>query len=269
MKYFLFLILVLNLQAEVSFQEAFFKRWFSTTQQTEVNKEFLKNPQHATPGAWLSLMKISFYQKGTYSLKSDCLFYRAPTEEKSAAFKVTTSLSSIPCQKQIFKKPLAQYEPIRDFSLKQEKELMLVSWVQTNQKKTFYFPYPNLVSSAAVILGFPENPIPLIDVGLGKKTDRYSHGTAILCHSVTDDCQEIIPNKCQHCRWSWYEVMGSACIRVNNKYCGPSYCGQSGEPACLNTTFSQASDYCVFESSAGYCYEGLTVYCEGGLLVCR
>lgn len=67
---------------------------------------------------------------------------------------------------------------------------------------------------------------------LGKLSDRFSNGSAIRCHQVTKDCENVGENRCDQCRYGWYEVVDFQCPQGGSKFCGQNHCGEKNEPAC-------------------------------------
>jgi hypothetical protein len=99
---------------------------------------------------------------------------------------------------------------------------------------------------------------------IGKLSDRFSNGSAIRCHHVTKDCESIGENRCDQCRYGWYEVVDFQCSQGGSKFCGQNHCGEKNEPACPRGV------KVVYEDEAGICQNDLEpVLNADKILVCQ
>lgn len=99
---------------------------------------------------------------------------------------------------------------------------------------------------------------------IGKLSDRFSNGSAIRCHQVTKDCENVGENRCDQCRYGWYEVVDFQCPQGGSKFCGQNHCGEKNEPACPR------GNKVVYEDEAGICQNDLEpVLNADKILVCQ
>lgn len=107
---------------------------------------------------------------------------------------------------------------------------------------------------------------------LGSLTDSYLEKTAVRCHQVNSECEDILINECHRCRYGYYEVVDHLCPQGGSKFCAPNTCGKKGEPACLRGVKhlqQEISVLCFVDSPAGFCEEGLVPHCdENQILIC-
>ncbi len=107
---------------------------------------------------------------------------------------------------------------------------------------------------------------------LGTLSDSYLEKTAVRCHQVNTDCEDVKANECESCRYGYYEVVDHLCPQGGSKFCAPNKCGLKGEPACLRGIKhiqQEISTLCFADSPAGFCEEGLVPHCdENQILIC-
>jgi uncharacterized protein YlbG (UPF0298 family) len=107
----------------------------------------------------------------------------------------------------------------------------------------------------------------------GSWEDTFLNRTSKICHFVNDQCDELLPFKCDECRYGWYEVEGDKCPTMNTKYCGVNNCGSKGNPACLRGTSyltgQKIKRGCYINSKSVFCNDGLLVTCgDNNVLIC-
>ena len=68
---------------------------------------------------------------------------------------------------------------------------------------------------------------------LGSKFDRFSNNTSLICLNIDQKCNIVGENRCEQCRFGWFEVVNKNCPIRGNRYCGINHCGEKNEPACL------------------------------------
>ena len=95
----------------------------------------------------------------------------------------------------------------------------------------------------------------------------------VRCHEVDDECRTVGTYECHRCRFGFFETVESDCKTERTKYCGINRCGEAGMPACPRGRVlleEIGGDYCGQNSPAGFCQEGLSIFCdERNKLVCR
>ena len=99
---------------------------------------------------------------------------------------------------------------------------------------------------------------------LGKLGDRVSRGSAIRCQQVDKNCQTVGDDRCDDCRYGWYQVVDYNCPQGGSKFCGQNHCGEKNEPACPRGT------KVVGGEDAGICQSDLTAVMNADhILICQ
>jgi hypothetical protein len=111
------------------------------------------------------------------------------------------------------------------------------------------------------------------DFRIGRDHLKYPDGNAVKCETWSDHCQRVGPSLCGQCQWGWYEVVGGKCLKFNDRYCGQSYCGQLGWPACFKGKESYKlvsyKGHCRHSKARSFCQDGLEKVCDGdGVVIC-
>ncbi len=125
-------------------------------------------------------------------------------------------------------------------------------------------------SSSGLIPGFniidPNQKIKL----LGDYNDNYSERTAVICHDVDENCQNISNFECHKCKYGWFETVRGQCPQGGPKFCGINHCGERNQVACpVGLKVIKDNQACFNGSKAGYCGPGLNTVCdENKILVC-
>lgn len=225
--------------------------------------------------SWQTLFAV-VYPDRRLQLHKDCVFYRVPGES-SGVFKIKTVDFDEGCEK--YQETAGDTEIINlkalQFSYGNE---LSVNFTFTDFRtfkwniplmNRFKSPVPTALTSSAqyrapkIILLAPER-LP------GKKKQPETRKRGELCHSISDDCQELSPSTCGQCAEGWYEVTNGC--PIGPKYCGSSMCGLKGQPACRRGIKWQKVDKkfeCRIDSSFAFCSPGLTIQCEGSRAFCH
>lgn len=240
--------------------------------------EVLRDPV----GAWLTLLEID---------SKYCLFYHTPLNEKSGTLRLNHKTQS-ECKESFNEKVIIELDevrnlkfvelPARDRKLKAHQE-----WeVQGEYKGNFFSWRPYAFNlSPPEEKGEPKKLSAFLDRGLkmipeynqakkGSYSKRYADGETGFCHRVNENCEDVQEFSCLNCRYGHYEVVDYQCPQGGSKICGPSRCGQRGEPACprgVKHLQKEKSEVVICEkaSNAGFCEEGLVTHCdEDNVLIC-
>ena len=211
--------------------------------------------------------------------KSDsfCFIYKTPFPSKNKKGVIQWVQVDEESDCQAFKKlqvieSLEGIEKLK-FSINQkDKQLFLdISFSHNTTLITKSFPLLNnsKVKRKKINFYYPSITKELI----GSSEDNYKDKTSKLCHKVDRDCKNIISNKCDLCRYGYFEVIDHYCPQGGSKHCGVSHCGEKGQPACLvgfemvNDKFKQKP--CQELNPAGYCLPGLNTFCDqNNVLIC-
>ena len=87
-----------------------------------------------------------------------------------------------------------------------------------------------------------------------------------LCHDFNEQCEEVIPFRCDLCRDGWFEVIGPSCPLGRKRFCGEDICGRKGKTACPRGFRYQVAKKkkwpCKAPPTAVFCEDGLEVTCN-------
>jgi len=233
-------------------------------------------------GTWLWLMQID----------SDyCLFYRTPLNERRPGMLRLNRRPEPGCREAFTENIIVELDEIQNLSFveishRRRKLGPRQEWDIKGEHGGVAFIwkiFSPLVTNESVkapkkLSSFSSRTIKPIEAYLkprkGEFKKRYSDGEVTFCHQVNESCESVTPFTCQSCRYGWYEVVDHDCPLGGSKICGPSRCGQRGEPACprgLDHIKKKRSEIVVCEkgSTAGFCEEGLETHCdENQVLIC-
>lgn len=232
-------------------------------------------------GTWLWLMEID---------SRYCLFYRTPLGEKLGELRLNERPEA-GCREAFRENVVVALEDVQalnfiELNHRERKLGPRQEWVIEGEHQAQEFRWkifaplvagekgqaPKKLSSFAARTIGPDSVYDKPRKGEYRK--RYSDGEALFCHRVDENCEDVESFSCQSCRYGWYEVVDYSCPQGGSKICGPSRCGQRGEPACprgLKHISQERSEIVVCEkdSKAGFCEQGLETHCdENNVLIC-
>ena len=234
------------------------------------------------PFAWRALL----------STAKVCLWQRALVNENASGLRLTSG----PCTDDYDSKIISEATNIISLKASFDRELRF-RYRESEQEKTQTISLLNLAKiilssgdvleledrkekfssmastrSGSSLRAYSENPNNSEQDLLGSLTDSYLEKTAVRCHQVNSDCEEVKANECQRCRYGYYEVVDHLCPQGGSKFCAPNKCGRKGEPACLRGIKhiqQEISTLCFADSPAGFCEAGLVPHCdENQILIC-
>ena len=202
------------------------------------------------PGFEQLVMELKIPQKGGLTHKTHCVYYLVPYKEKISNFKVQELKDVDSCPENSDKGiTFVSIDGINNLKITFINFKVVMSFQFGKDKKQIEIPLPNIeaglihqkysslkemrLMSGLKFLRLDENSFDFASNRyLGKLSDRFSRGTAIRCHQVNKDCETIGENRCEECRYGWYEVVDFQCAQGGSKFCGQNHCGEKNEPAC-------------------------------------
>ena len=202
-----------------------------------------------------------------------CLFYKTPYKgdgeirmgrDCSNAYSNPVLFSGV----KKFKVEYENFRTVLEFQTHQRHRLEYIHFnVQRDRPfKRYDSPVNQSYRTGLLMGGWP------LETGKkGKVGDNYKNGSALLCHQVGQDCQDIVEYSCDRCRFGFFEVVDFKCPQGGSKYCGRGRCGEVGQPACLRGygVNQVAESVCVENWNAGFCRQGLRRICDSrGVLIC-
>ena len=195
-------------------------------------------------------MSLTIPNEGGLADKIHCLYYQVPYKEKVGRIRVQETKNQSECpdvpNENIF---FVSLDKIDNFKISTSGHKIRMNFDYQKIKTEILIPTPNIESglihekyraltekrliSGLRLLRLNEDSFDFAsNKYLGQLSDRFSRGTAIRCHQVNVDCKTIGENRCEQCRYGWYEVVDFQCPQGGSKFCGQNHCGEKNEPAC-------------------------------------
>ncbi len=209
------------------------------------------------PGVEQLILTLEILQSGGNGLKQHCVYYRVPYKTNPGLLKIIElkNLSACPdtapdltpesTPDTIF----ASLENIVDLSMRFKNFKLEMTFIQDKIKRLIEIPMMNIESGlihkkhssltenrlydGMRLLRLTDDSFDYAsNRSLGKLSDRFGNGNAIRCHQVNKNCEDVGENRCDDCRYGWYEVVDFQCNQGGSKFCGQNHCGEKNEPAC-------------------------------------
>lgn len=233
------------------------------------------------PGVDLLVLGLELPEEGGLSNKKHCVYYLVPYKKSPGQLKITEMKSVEPCPEVAAEKNWLKLDQVNDLSISVVNFKMILAFIQNQKKKQIEIPLPNLQEGVVhnkyssikekrlfdgmKYLRLTEDSFDYASNRyLGKLADRFGQGSAIRCHHVNKNCETIGENRCDDCRYGWYEVVDYQCPQGGSKFCGQNHCGEKNEPACLRGT------QVVDQDEQGICQNDLEpVLNADKILVCQ
>ncbi len=237
------------------------------------NNEVIEKPQNS----WQQLFGI-VYLNGRMNLRKDCVFYKTPGDELGI-LKIKTMDPKDNCssalmaagnweKKQIKALQYTLLDNSLTFHLTMEK-YKIDTWSINFINKGHKLEVKPSMSSAEFKT---KKVLYLAPDSLGNIVPYKSSYSSekVICHNISESCEELSPSTCSECSDGWYEIPNGC--KQGPKYCGTIECGRKDAPACRRGLKYQRVRKvfdCTTDSSFAYCAKGLRVQCEGKLAYCR
>ena len=202
------------------------------------------------PGFEQLVMEFVIPQKGGLSLKTHCVYYQVPYKEKISSFKVMeiNAVDSCPETSEIGKQYIS-ISGLNKMKVTFKNFKLTLDFYKGSNKHKIEIVMPNIeagvvhekyrsikekkLMSGLKFLRLDEDSFDFAsNKYLGKLSDRFSRGSAIRCQQVNKDCETVGENRCEECRYGWFEVVDFQCAGGGSKFCGQNHCGEKNEPAC-------------------------------------
>jgi hypothetical protein len=209
------------------------------------NGEIMLRP----PGVEQLIFGLTIPNVGGLSKKQHCLYYQIPYKEKPGRLTVNELKNDACPEVSNDEHVYVRLENIKNLKVTFANFKMKLEFDQGKTKNKIEVPMPNveqglvhekyqplkekrLISGMRFLRLSDESFDFTNNKYLGKLTDRFSNGNAIRCHQVNKDCETVGENRCEECRYGWYEVVDFQCPQGGSKFCGQNHCGEKNEPAC-------------------------------------
>lgn len=288
MKYIIYILISLLLQGCFNLSDnanlneieiKIYNEWLYTfkIQDLKVSNEVITRP----PGIEQLLFKLLIPNVGGISLKTHCVYYQVPYKEIKGHLRVTELKNDVECTDTPTGESFIFIDSITDLRVEMQNFKLQLDFKQKKAEKKWSFLMPNianglihekyqavkerkLLSGLALLRVNEETFDNSTNKYLGKISDRLSRGSAIRCQQVDKNCNDIGENRCDSCKYGWYQVVDYSCPQGGSKFCGQNHCGEKNEPACLRGT------KIVEGVDSGICQSDLTpVYSADHILICQ
>lgn len=245
-------------------------RFLEIDQSTLLDPQALEGRRIVRPqGVVIPLLNAWIKEEATFSY---CLFYRVPTDERAGKMYLEKHNDFTECHfggGEI----VLEYSPLWDLRVTQsEKDIRFQYRIDKGGNHTESFSF---LLGGTLLLAKNWGDINE-DEFLGGLASSYRSGRFEYCLQYDENCQDVITNECQRCRFGSYPVVSAKnCLTEKaQRICGPNDCGRRGAPACFRgmsfkkAEFSKNGVSCYEGSEAGFCHQGLRTYCDGEVLIC-
>ncbi|RPJ71180.1 MAG: hypothetical protein EHM20_14835 [Alphaproteobacteria bacterium] len=233
------------------------------------------------PGIEQLLFGLTLPTEGGLGLKTHCVYYQVPYKQIAGFLKIVEQKSKSGCPQTSGNGPWLNVLDIKDLAIKLENFKLSMSFKFKDQKIEWNFHLPNLhaglehgkyqpqrekkLYSGMTFLKVTEDSFDQVhNKYLGRLGDRVSRGSAIRCLQVDKSCQQVGENRCDECRYGWYQVVDYNCPQGGTRFCGQNHCGEKNEPACVR------GRKVVEDEDLGICQNDLTaVFNADHVLICQ
>ncbi len=233
------------------------------------------------PGIEQLLFSLTLPTEGGLNFKTHCLYYQVPYKKITGVLKIIEQKNESSCPAVSSDQAWLEILDVKDLSVKLQNFKLSMSFKFKDQKIAWDFLLPNLQAGlihekyqpqsekklypAMTFLKVTEDSFDQANNKyLGRLSDRMSRGSAIRCFQVDKSCQQVGENRCDECRYGWYQVVDYNCPQGGSKFCGQNHCGEKNEPACVRGT------KVVEGEDQGICQSDLTPVPNGDhILICQ
>ncbi len=214
-------------------------------QDLKTNGEMITRP----PGISQLLFRLTIPTEGGLSLKTHCVYYQVPYKKIPGLIKIEELKTDATCPDVGSGESWLEIKNVKDLTVSLSNFKITFDFKIQDQKKSWKFLLPNIEDGLVHEKYQPVKEKKLYpgmtflrinedsfenqnNKYLGKLSDRFSRGSSIRCLQVDKNCQNIGEDRCNECRYGWYQVVDYQCPQGGSKFCGQNHCGEKNEPAC-------------------------------------
>lgn len=254
-KFLLLLLLCFSCKSQnENFESIYYqltKEWMHSfvLENIKIEKQEITRP----PGVEQLIFSLLIPEDGGAIIRRHCVYYRIPYKQTQGKLTVEKREGKNPCPESSEGNSYATISEVSKLSIDSSDFQLRISFLQKSLNREMVIPLPNLSSGfihqkfqplrerkkyeGMSLLRLNDDSFDYsINRYLGKNSDKFSNGTAIRCHQVTKNCETVGENRCNECRYGWYEVVDFQCPQGGSKFCGQNLCGEKNEPACPRGT---------------------------------
>lgn len=246
-------------------------------QDLKVNGQMVTRP----PGISQLLFRLTIPSEGGLTVKTHCVYYQVPYKKIPGSISIEELKSDASCEEVGSGEPWLEIKNVKDLTVSLSNFKLALDFKVNDQKISWKFLLPNIEDGLIHEKYQPVKEKKLYpgmsflrineesfenqnNKYLGKLSDRFGRGSSIRCMQVDKNCQNVGEDRCDECRYGWYQVEDYRCPQGGSKFCGQNHCGEKNEPACPRGT------KVVDEKESGICQSDLTaVWNADHILVCQ
>lgn len=201
------------------------------------------------PGIAQLIFQMKLPAEGGLSIKTHCVYYQVPYKKIEGKLIIDELKNESVCPDTPSDDSWINIDNIKNFKATLDAFKLHFDFDSSGKKVSWAFLLPNLEgglihqkyesvkekkwkSGLSFLRTTPDTFLNQNNKYLGKLSDRMSTGTAIRCEQVDKNCNIVGENRCDDCRYGWYQVVDYNCPQGGSKFCGQNHCGEKGEPAC-------------------------------------
>ena len=233
------------------------------------------------PGVEQNILKVLIPSDGGLTYKTHCVYYQIPYKQRLGILKVVELKDDSQCSEQSNSEEWIAISDIKELTITLENFKLKFEFMVKDKKVEWLFLLPNvenglvhqkiqavkekkLFSGMSFLRLNEESFNSQSNKYLGKLSDRFSLGSSIRCRQISKDCQVVGEDRCDDCRYGWYQVVDYNCPQGGSRFCGQNHCGEKDEPACPRGTKIVAGE------DLGICQSDLTARLNSDhLLICH
>lgn len=233
------------------------------------------------PGISQLLFRMTMPTEGGLSLKTHCVYYKVPYKQIPGKLTIEEIKAENACSEIATGDSWFEVDDIKNFKATFENFKLVFNFDVAGKKIFWSFLLPNLEgqivhekyesqkekkwrTGLTILKTNADTFLNQNNKYIGKLSDRMGRGTAIRCQQVDKNCNDVGENRCDDCRYGWYQVVDYNCPQGGSKFCGQNHCGEKGEPACPR------GNRVVGEEDAGICQNDLTAVMNADhILICQ
>lgn len=220
------------------------------------------------------ITRIKYLNNQSNALITDCLYYKVPYKNDSGTIFIQQLKDQVDCP-ELPNEESKKLEDIKKLvienanhslmfeidQLKFSVPLFNIKGVSTHEKLKFERENKKLNGFRLINLneGLSDK-----NIYIGSYNHRFSLNTAIQCRKINSQCEVIGEDRCEQCRFGFYQVIDYNCPQGGSRFCGISHCGEKNEPACIRGSITKVDD------NDGICNDGLIpVRDKNNILICQ
>jgi hypothetical protein len=209
------------------------------------------------------IFKITFLDESGIHFKNHCVYYKVPYKKILGLMRVQEIAADKSCPENPSEQSWIEINGMKslavslnsfklslnflfqeDLKVKKVKwEIPLLNFSQGLTHEKYQAPLSKKLYPSITFLRLTEESLENSNNPyLGKLNDRFSKSDAIRCRQINKNCEIQGVDRCDECRYGWYQVVDYNCPQGGSRFCGQNHCGEKNEPACPRGSKSSGSE---------------------------